>query len=73
MNERRLNRILAVVFLAVGILASINTFRLHTYIRETLPRDQAQEQCQDETLAVLRSWVTSRTVRDVVTKPPRSR
>ena len=42
----------------------VNTFRLHSYIRETLPRDQAQEQCNTDTIKVLRSWVDERIKRD---------
>lgn len=64
MTEKRLNRILAVVFLIVGIVAATNTFRLHSYIRETLPRDQAQEQCNTDTIRVLQSWVEERIRRD---------
>ena len=64
MTERRINLALAVIFLIVGILATSNTFRLNNYIRETLPRDTAQEQCNAETLAVLKKWVFAREERD---------
>ena len=64
MTEKRLNYILGAIFLVVGILATINTFRLHTYINQTLPRDQAQEQCNTDTIDVLKSWVQERIKRD---------
>ena len=48
----------------VGILATANTFRLNAYIRETAPRDAAQEACNTETITVLRSWVEARRNRD---------
>lgn len=54
----------AVVFLIVGIIAASNTFRLNAYIRETVPRDVAQERCNTETIAVLKSWVATRVQRD---------
>jgi hypothetical protein len=64
LTEKRLNRILAVVFLVVGILATLNTFRLHEYIRETLPRDERQEECNTETIKVLTQWLEIRKKRD---------
>jgi hypothetical protein len=65
MTPQRLNLALAAIFLIVGILATTNTFRLNSYIRETVPRDQAQEECQSQTLDVLRGWVAGRYKRDV--------
>jgi len=64
MTSRRLNLVLAAVFLLVGILAVANTWRLNTYIKETLPRDKAQEACNTETIAVLKDWIESRVSRD---------
>jgi hypothetical protein len=64
MNEKKISRILAAFFLLIGVLATVNTARLHSYIRETLPRDQSQERCQDDTLGVLRGWVNARWLRD---------
>lgn len=64
MTHRRLNLALAAIFLIVGILASYNTFALHQYIRETLPRDQAQEQCNAATIKVLTQWLEIRKQRD---------
>lgn len=60
MNAQRINLALAVVFLIVGILATVNTFRLNTYIKHTLPRDQAQEKCMADTVAVMKRWVQAR-------------
>jgi hypothetical protein len=64
MTQRHLQVAIAVVFLIVGILATANTFRLNAYIRSTLPRDAAQEQCQDDTLTVLSQWIQQRIKRD---------
>ena len=64
MTERRLQLALAAVFLIVGILATANTIRFNQYVKETLPRDQAQEQCNTETLNVLKSWLEARVHRD---------
>jgi len=64
MTERRINLILAVVFLIVGILATANTIRLNNYIAETVPRDTAQEACNTATIKVLKEWVQARSRRD---------
>jgi hypothetical protein len=64
MNTRGVNIVLAVIFLVVGILATANTFRLNSYIHETLPRDTAQEACNTATIKVLKSWIQSRIERD---------
>lgn len=64
MKHRGVNLALGIVFLIVGILASYNTYELREYIRETLPRDQRQEQCNTETLTVLKSWLQVRKQRD---------
>jgi hypothetical protein len=64
MTEKKLNRILGVVFLIVGILAAVNTFRLNSYIRETVPRDAAQEQCNAKQIEVMKSWLEARANRD---------
>lgn len=64
MTAKRLEMVLAVIFLLVGIAAVTNTIRLNNYIRETLPRDAAQEQCNAETIAVLKEWVQARGQRD---------
>jgi hypothetical protein len=64
MTERRISLALAVIFLIVGIVAASNTFRLNAYIRETLPRDLRQEQCNTETIDVMKKWVQARADRD---------
>ena len=64
MTARQLNLALAVVFLIVGILATANTLRLNNYIRETLPRDLQQEQCNTDTIKVLTQWLEIRKIRD---------
>lgn len=64
MTRHRWELALAVLFLVVGILATTSSIRLNSYIKQTLPRDQAQEQCNTETIAVLKSWVNSRMERD---------
>ena len=58
--SKRLNLVVAVIFLVVGILATANTVRLNNYIREAVPRDTAQEACQLATLQALRVWATGR-------------
>lgn len=63
-TTKRLNAVLAVLFLIVGILATANTFRLNNYIAETLPRDVAQERCNTATIDVLKSWLVARGHRD---------
>jgi hypothetical protein len=63
-TPQRINLALAVIFLIVGILATSNTIRLNNYIKETLPRDQAQEQCNTKTIEVLKSWIEARVSRD---------
>jgi hypothetical protein len=64
MTARQLNLLFAAVFLLVGILATANTIRLNNYIRETVPRDVAQERCNTATIEVLKTWVTARSNRD---------
>jgi hypothetical protein len=64
LTEKRLNRILGVVFLVIGVLSTSNMIRLNSYISETLPRDEHQEQCQNQTLSVLAGWVVERKARD---------
>lgn len=64
MNARWVNIAIAVVFLIVGILATSNTIRINRYISETLPRDQAQEQCNTAQIEVMRSWIEARVNRD---------
>ena len=61
---RKLELVLAVIFLCVGIVATANTIRLNNYIRQTLPRDAAQEQCNAETIAVMKTWLEARASRD---------
>jgi len=63
-TPKRINLIAAVVFLIVGIVATLNTLRLNNYIRETLPRDRAQEECNARTIEVLKSWIAGRIERD---------
>jgi hypothetical protein len=57
---KRVEIILGVVFLIVGMLSTANTIRLNSYIHETLPRDTAQEACQLATLQSLRVWAVGR-------------
>lgn len=64
MTHRWLNIGMAIVFLIVGILATANTIRFNRYVSETLPRDVAQEQCNTETIQVLKSWIEARASRD---------
>jgi len=64
MTRQRVNIALAIIFLVVGIIATSNTFRLNNYIRETVPRDTAQEACNTATIKVLKEWVQARTQRD---------
>jgi hypothetical protein len=64
MTTKRLELLLAVTFLVVGILATVNTIRLNSYIRETVPRDAAQEQCNAATIDVLTAWLQARADRD---------
>jgi hypothetical protein len=64
MTAYRLNMVLAAIFLIVGILATANTIRLNSYIRDTLPRDASQERCNTETIDVLKQWVQARVLRD---------
>src|SRR5215469_15865424 len=56
----RANVAVAIVFLIVGILSTVNTVRLNNYIQETLPRDTEQEHCQLATLEALRVWAAGR-------------
>lgn len=53
-------RAIAAVFLLVGVLAAYNTWQLQSYVKETLPRDAAQEQCITDTVAVLKQWLVAR-------------
>lgn len=62
--SRRINLLLGVLFLIVGLLAVGNTFRLNTYIRETLPRDSRQDLCDSKTVLLLEQWVQAREARD---------
>ena len=64
MTPKRLEMVLAIIFLCVGIVATANTIRLNNYIRQTLPRDAAQEQCNAETIAVMKTWLEARASRD---------
>lgn len=61
---KRTNLILAAVFLVVGLLSTANTVRLNTYIRETVPRDAAQEECNAKQIEVMQSWLQARANRD---------
>jgi hypothetical protein len=64
MKQRWASLVVAAIFLIVGILATSNTIRLNRYIEQTLPRDQAQEQCNSETIETLKTWIGSRINRD---------
>ena len=64
MSAKRIELALAAIFLVVGILATSNMIRLNRYVAQTLPRDQQQEQCNADTLAVLKRWVIAREARD---------
>jgi hypothetical protein len=64
MSAKRVELALAAIFLVVGILATSNMIRINRYISQTLPRDQQQEQCNADTLAVLKRWVVAREARD---------
>ena len=64
MNGKWINMALAVLFLIVGIMATANTIRFNKYVKETLPRDVAQEQCNTATINVLKSWIEARSARD---------
>src|ERR1700752_470626 len=64
MKERWIILAMAVVFLVVGVLATANTIRLNRYIEETMPRDQAQEDCNSHTIEVLKTWLLARSERD---------
>lgn len=66
MTEKWMNKAFAVIFLIVGIMASVNTYRIHNYIQTTVPWDVAQERCNDETLHMLEQWVIIREKRDAV-------
>ena len=61
---KRFDVAVGVLFLIVGIAATVNTIRLNNYIAETMPRDVAQEQCNVATLEVLKSWTLGRIRRD---------
>jgi len=54
------NVAIATVFLFVGILSTVNMIRYNHYVKDTLARDEAQEQCQLKTLEALRNWVSFR-------------
>lgn len=65
MNQR-VSTFLAIAFLLVTVAAVASTIRLNVYIRDTAPRDAAQEQCDAETLDMIRDWVDVRGKRDLV-------
>jgi competence protein ComGC len=56
-NNRKAQIVIAAVFLVVGILSVVTTWRLNTYIRATLPRDAAQEQCFQDAVNSINLWV----------------
>jgi hypothetical protein len=60
-RTRKAELLLAVLFISVGIAASINTLRFNAYKDTAIRRDTAQEQCQRDTLAALTLWAQSRT------------
>lgn len=66
MNNRTVQITIAVVFLIVGVIAAVNTFTLQRYIKETLPRDAAQEQCLTDTVAVLAAAAVARARTDEI-------
>ena len=61
----RVNLIIGIVFLAVGILATINFWRFNNYVKETLVRDEAQEQCIVDQSVWLQDWLQWRWVENV--------
>lgn len=64
MNQRIVT-FLAVAFLLVGVASVASNIRLNMYIRDTAPRDSAQEVCDRQTLEMVKGWVDIRTKRDV--------
>lgn len=66
MNQRSAGAFLAAAFALVVIAAVGSTVRLNMYIREATPRDSAQEQCDTQTLEMIKSWMDVRSRRDVV-------
>lgn len=62
--KRWVNLALAIAFLIVGILTTASMIRFNNYVKATLPRDQAQEQCNTETIATLKEWAIARAKRD---------
>ena len=64
MSGRQVQILIAVLFLVVGVVSASNTYRLHAYIRATVPRDVAQEQCNTATIDALKSWLLFRSTRD---------
>lgn len=60
MTSRRVQTAIALVFLFVGILSVANAFQFNRYVRATVVRDNAQEECQRETLIALRGWAQAR-------------
>jgi hypothetical protein len=66
--SRRISISLSVFFALVALLVvadvSVLHVRTNAYIKETLPRDAAQEACNNATLKVLTQWAQARVRRD---------
>lgn len=64
LTSRRVSMALSVFFTLVAIMVAVDlivvTSRFNEYVRQTLPRDAAQEQCDATTIDVLRIWARAR-------------
>jgi hypothetical protein len=65
---RRIDIGLAVFFTFVALMVSADLIilevRFNRYVNTTLPRDQAQERCNTETVRTMKTWVQNRLARD---------
>lgn len=66
--NRRLNVVASVFFTLVALVVSVDLILLSNkfnhYVDVTLPRDQAQDKCNAQTIKVLEAWVQDQIARD---------
>lgn len=58
--NRKIEIAISATFICAAVVAGINIWRLNDYVRETVIRDTAQEQCARDTLDTLQIWVITR-------------
>ena len=70
LDQRWFQIAVAVVFLAVASISMINSWTIASYIRNTEPRDAAQEKCIVAQAEWLQDWLQWRWVEHVDAQPP---